>query len=205
MLELGRGEVLHVTYELVPSAPFTGQAARLFGWTDHSFGPLGMGITGTGTFVELPPGEAEGAVGLLGGGVPFDAWTGHFVVRVPLRVDLYGIGSTPTGPWALRGGMQSDLVLGELDVPNAERQVWDDAVRDVPLYDSPDAEASYTVPIRPDSEVAFGPAYGRVQLVPDRTGEMATIEVEIIRLHVVIDGQEGWTDAYDALGLPAAG
>jgi hypothetical protein len=101
--------------------------------------------------------------------------------------------------------MQSDLYIGQLDVPEVHRQVWDDAPREVPLYDSPEGETARTVRIRPDSEVTFGPAYGRVQLVPDRSGEMAAIEVRIVRLHVVIDGQEGWTDAYDALGLPAAG
>lgn len=133
-----------------------------------------------------------------------DGFDRSFAVRVPLRIDLYDIGTTATGPWSLRGEYLGDLYIGELAVPEV-RRVPSDAVREVVLHGDPEGGATETVTVEPDSEITFRPAYGRVQLVPGRGGEMVMIEVAVEGLRVVVDGHEGWTDDYAGVGLPAAG
>jgi hypothetical protein len=202
-LELPDRRVLRVTYELAPSAPMTGYAVRLFGWRDGAFGPLGPGITGYGTFAELPAGDAPETRALLDGALPFDAWTGYFAVRVPVRFHGDDGAAGPTGPWSLPGETP-DRWVGSLPLPETGRHPV--RSREVTLYPSPEGgEASGTVTVGPDTEVEFGPAWGEVHLVADRRGQLVTIEVDVERLHVVIDGREGWTTDYRALGLPAAG
>lgn len=202
-LQLPEECVLQVAYQLIPAEPNTGLAMRLFGWRNGEFTPLGPGITGCGTFESLPDGDADAPVELVDGVLPFDACTGCLKVSVPLSVDLGALGSAPTGPWGLPG--EADTYVGELAVTGTCPREVGDSARQVTLYDAAQGGAGRTVTIRPDSEVELGSAYGRVQLGLDRRGVLVTVEVELQRLHVRIDGQEGWVTEQEALGLPETG
>ncbi len=197
-LEVAGECVLRVAYQLIPSEPMTGLAIRLFGWRDGEFGPLGAGITGCGTFESLPDGEDE-PLELTDGTLPFDACTGCVKVRVPLSVDLGDLGSSPTAPWGLG---EAGVHVGEMQVTGTCAREPIDTARQVTVYQGPQGGTGRTVTIRPDSEVDFGPAYGRARLALDRRGILVTVDVELERLHVRIDGQEGWITHYEALGLP---
>jgi len=57
------------------------------------------------------------------------------------------------------------------------------------------------------SEIHYGPAYGRVRLDRDPKGRFVSIEVDIVRLRVTVDGKTGFVEQSDfaAVGLSSAG
>ena len=204
---------------LEESAPgHVDESFQVFGLVDGKLAPYGaplpLGQAGSGTAVH----EVLTGV-MVGGGVDveplvstaevlhFRAWTGNFMVTIPVRVDwAHGRWSEGEECFALTNSGSPSRRGCNLGVAAGAHPPVDGAR--VTLYTEPveDHYAMQDVQVRSKSVVVFLGVQALVNWKND--GERFTCTFENLWLHVRIDGKEGWTHTesdFAALGQAASG
>jgi len=208
-LKTSEGTALMLDDEAYPSAPMTGSAREILAWKADQLRPLSPRVGGYGDFAPLPTGDTPHTFRLLAGDrMPFRAWVMYFAVDVSLEIRLSAFGAADDEPLRLVSQVDPQsglLILSVLDLVLTRPLDREDA-REVTLYQSPVGSGAQRVRVRKTSEIEYGPAYGRVRLVPDPQFGLL-IEVKIARLRVTIDGTSGFVEESDfsAVGLGVAG
>jgi hypothetical protein len=203
IIEYSGGQLLSLSEVFYPSAPSSGVTWRLFAWAGDSLRPISGPIDGFGQFVELPKDDTSGRERLHPGDLfYFDAWVYYFAVRVPIEIR----------PGAAEVEERVRIVaertdgLAVLSISGAGR--YDDSEpASITLYEAPTGSAGRRVLVTPETEVEFGDAYVRLALGFGETNKRVSIDAQLVRLQVRIDGNDGFVDERDLhrMGLRSAG
>jgi len=210
LLEASDGTALMLEEYSVPSAPMSGASRELLTWKDGRIRSLSPTLTVYGEFLKLARGEKPNAVRLLPGNrMPISVWTGSFAVPVSLEIRLTAFAAGDPEP--LRPDLQieplSGLAILSISDPVLRSPQFREETQQLMLYRSASGSAGQPVQVSRTSEIHYGPAYGRVRLDRDPKGRFVSIEVDIVRLRVTVDGKTGFVEQSDfaAVGLSSAG
>jgi hypothetical protein len=196
VLEYGGGRILQLAACYLPSAPGSGCRLQHFRWADGRLEPLSEPFVARGSG-DLPAGSIARSSRLLEGDIlPFEHWTGYFGAWIPLEVR-----PTSEQPFRLAAEADPETGLTALTIearPGAARE------GPVTLFAGPVGPESRRVTVEPGSAISYGPAWVRFGEPEDGIPDL---EPALVRLHVTIDGRDGYVEERDfaTLGLRPAG
>lgn len=197
------GAALLLERQQLPSAPLTGVTLQLLGERDGRLQPLAPPLSYYGVMQE-PSDDGAGTFVLDEGDLLYlDLWRYHFGATLPLRLRLSCMPGSDRCIEPAPGRLAGDTVFGTLDVTVNMREP--EAGEFITLYAEPGAESGQRVPVHADSDIQVVEAAARVSL---RSSDTLDVILRNEHLRIRIDGREGWIrgpEAFEAIGLPAAG